>query len=367
MSKEYRFFPKIVAGLLAVGGIAALAEREAPPVKQESPVKEVETPVQKKEEISEEEKQFRAEHPIEAELRAAHVSEADAHAALQDAAELIRSHRYEGVAQEETYFAACKDAETWKQVKQHIHEASEKTGVPERVLIAMGFIESQFKEQAERKDTQVYGPYQMTLETARESAKEAEACFGTKMEVQGVKDLKDTKTAVRLAALRLRTLKKRYGQLGLAIVGYAGGHVGLEKKIKEAFPDVDLGGKDWSDMERHHKAEGEAQKLRDRILARMKRGRGTDADRAALRAAVRTFEAAGQAYTKAKASWKQKRAALPIALSEAGVNLHALYAFEKKRGGDVPHSLTYPLALDDIAERARKQEQTHVVEAGEAK
>lgn len=61
------------------------------------------------------------------------------------------------------------------------------------------------------------------------------------------------------------------------------------------------------------------------------------------------------AYTKAKNAWKKKRADLPKKLADAGVTVLALYEHEKAKGGDMPHSITYPLALDNIAERAYQQ------------
>lgn len=361
--KKHGFLSEIVAGILAVGGVAALVEQggtksvETTSVPEKVPEKaqEKEKPVEVVEIRPEQDPQFRAEHPIEAELRAQNVPIDKIQAALQDAADLVQSHRYSDAKNEEKYFAACRDKERWAQIQKSAHFASEKTGIPERVLFAMGLMESQFRENASRSDTNVYGPYQMTLATAKDAAKDAEACFGFPIKVDSVEDLKDTKTAVRLAALDLRSRQKTYGQLGLAIIGYAGGRVSLEKKIKEAFPDVDLGEKDWKDMERHHLAERQAQKLRDAISMRMKGGRVSDADRKALRRAVDLFEAAGAAYTKAKKTWKEKRDNLPKTLADAGVTTVALYEHEKAKGRDVPHSVIYPHALDDIAERAERQ------------
>ena len=360
MSKEHRFLPRIVAGLLAVGGIAALAEREPVKVVSGKEDKDVGVPlvgthVEKKEARPEEDPKFCAEHPIEAELRSKNVPIEKMRAAMDDAAELIRSHRYSDAKNEEKYFAACRDTKRWAEIQKSIQYASEKTGVPERVLIAMGLIESQFKEDAARSDTDVHGPYMLMRETAKDAAKGAQACFGFPIEVNTVEDLKETKTAVRLAALSLKEGREIYGDLGLAIIRFAGGRVGLEQKIKEAFPNVDLGAKDWADMERHHAAEGQAQKQRNAILKRMKGGSASDTDRKALRQAVGAFEAAGAAYTKAKIVWKQKRADLPRVLKDAGVTAVALYEHEKAKGGDVPDSITYPLALDDIATRAEKQ------------
>ncbi|OGL62046.1 hypothetical protein A3E97_03065 [Candidatus Uhrbacteria bacterium RIFCSPHIGHO2_12_FULL_47_12] len=367
--KQNRFLPRIVAGLLAVGGISALAEHASnTPVKEfdtpeRDPRKDASQPAPEDESKKlERARKFSAEHPMEAELRAHNVPVEKIQAAMIDAAELIRSHRYSDEVNEKNYFAACREPERWAAIQKSVQYASDKTGVPVRVLNAMGLIESQFKEDASRSDTNVYGPYQITLATAKEAAKDAAACFEFPIVVNKAEDLKETKTAVRLAALRLRSLKQQYGQLGLAIMDYAGGRVGLEKKIKEAFPDVDLGEKDWAAMERHHAAERQAQKQRDAILKRMKGGRVTDADRQALRRAVGAFEAAGAAYTKAKNAWRQKRADLPKTLKDAGVTVVALYEHEKAKGGEAPHSITYSLALDDIGARAEKHAQEAVEE-----
>jgi len=352
--KKHRFLSEIVAGILAFGGLTALADREPVKASVETPVPEPEKPVQKIERGLEQDPQFQVEHPIEAELRALHVSPDVMRTAMNDAAELIRSHRYGDAKNEETYFAACRDTERWAEIQKSAEYASEKTGIPKRVLLAMGLMESQFRENASRSDTDVHGPYQMTLATAKDAAKNAGACFGFPIKVDSVEDLKETKTAVRLAALDLKSRKKEYGQLGLAIIGYAGGRVALEKKIKEAFPEVDLGAKDWSEMQRHHLAERTAQKQRDGIFMRMKGGRVSDVDRKELRKVVGLFEAAGAAYIKAKKAWKEKRDNLPKTLADAGVTAISLYEHEKAKGGEVPHSITYPLALDDLAERAER-------------
>jgi hypothetical protein len=357
MSKESRFIPKIVAGLLAIGGVGAvLHEKEPVPIRAEIedvPKEEKEDGALEKKELGPEaDPVFRAEHPITAELLKHGPSLEKIQTAIEEAAESIRSHRYGDPKNEEKYFAACRDQDRWSQIQKSIEFASEKTGVPERVLIAMGFIESQFNESAERSDTDVYGPYQMTLDTAKEAARDAEEVFGFPIEVKTVEDLRETKTAVRLAALRLRALKKYYGQLGFAIADYAGGRVGLEKKIKEAFPDVDMGAKDWKDMERHHLAERQAQKQRNELLKRLKQGRASDADRKVLREVVGRFEAAGRAYTLSKKNWSEKRTKLPKALEDAGATVLGLYEHEKERGGSIPESIVYPLALERIAERA---------------
>jgi hypothetical protein len=357
MSKESRFIPRIVAGLLAIGGVGAvLHEKEPVAIRAEiddTPKEEKEDDSLKKKELGPEaDPVFRAEHPITAELLKHGLPLEKIQAAINEASESIRSHRYGDPKNEEKYFSVCRDQDRWSQIQKSIQFASEKTGVPERVLIAMGFIESQFNESAERSDTEVYGPYQMTLDTAKEAAKDAEEVFGFPIEVKTVEDLRETKTAVRLAALRLRALEKYYGQLGFAIVDYAGGRVGLEKKIKEAFPDVDMGAQDWKDMERHHLAERQAQKQRNELLKRMKQGRATDTDRKSLREVVGRFEAAGRAYTLAKKNWSEKRTKLPKSLEDAGATELGLYEYEKERGGSVPESIIYPLALERIAERA---------------
>jgi hypothetical protein len=352
-----RFLPEMLAGLLAIGAVAGISKKERVGEKLEVDEKEVGKSGREEEKKREEKKPeqdpvFCRAHPIEAELRSHHVSIEKMHKAFFEVAELIRSHRYRDPKNEEKYFAVCRDDVRWEGIQKSIAYASQKTGVPERVLVAIGLMESQFQEDIERSDTHVYGPYQMTLATAKEAAKDAQECFGFPISVKSGEDLKETKTAVRLAALRLRSLTKQYGQLGLAIVDYAGGRVGLEKKIKEAFPNVDLGEKNWTAMGRHHLAERQAQKLRDEILKRMKQGRVTDRDRAALRHVIGQFEAAGVAYTKAKKTWQEKRTNLPKTLADAGVNVLALYEHEKAKGGEVPHSITYPLALDEMAEMA---------------
>lgn len=235
MSKEQRILPRIVAGLLAIGGLTTLVEHEPVKASVEKQAPEPKKSEEKKEILSEEDPVFCVEHPIESELRTHKVSLENMNAAMQDAAELIRLHRYGDKKNEEKYFSACRDTERWSAIYKDIQYASEKTGVPERVLVAMGLIESQFKEDEERLDTQTYGPYQLQLETAKEAAEDATSCFGFPIEVQSTDDLKNTKTAIQLAALRLRSLHKQYGQLGLAIMDYAGGQAGLQQKNKRSI------------------------------------------------------------------------------------------------------------------------------------
>lgn len=350
--KKHRLIPGIVAGLLSVGGISAMTERGEKKEGMVQPENESPKEIHKQESGPESDSKFCAEHPIEAELRTKNVSPESVKEAMSSAAEFVRSHRFHDEKNEEKYFAACRDAERWDGIQKSIHFASEKTGVPERVLIAMGLIESQFHESAQREDTGVFGPYQMTLATAQEAAKDAQASFGFPIDVKTGKDLQETKTAVRLAALRLKSLKQKYGQLGLAIADYAGGRVGLEKKISEHFPEVDFGKKEWDDMQRHHKAEQEAKKKRDILLLQMKRGPLSTAGKQALKMAVQTMESAGMAYQKSKQGWKQKRDQLPQSLADAGVNILSLYQKEQAHKDEVPHSITYALTLDDLAERA---------------
>ena len=360
MSKEYRFLPRIVAGVLAVGAAVGIASHERG--SQETKVEKPEKPEKAVEQIElgpESDPKFCAEHPIEAELRRHKVDTDKMRAALDEASESIRAHRYGDAKNEEEYFGACRDVKRWQGIENSIKYAAEKTGVPESVLTAMGFIESQFDESAERSDTKVYGPYQMTLETAKLAAKDARECFGFPIEVKTVKDLRDTKKAVQLAALHLRAKQKQYGdrQLGLAIIDFAGGHV--EKRIHDADPKIDLGEKDWKDMERHHLAEGQFQKQRDELLKRIKQGRASDQDRKTLRHVVGQFEAAGIAYKKAKSSWAEKRQKLPKALEDAGITALSLYERAKAKGEKLPDAMIYPFALDQISADAQK----HVKEA----
>ncbi len=359
MKKERRFLPKIVAGLLALGGGGLLLEQAKKPsemnptneeLKPDASSNTVVSP--EKESVLEQDPLFCAEHPIEAELQKHKQSQENIVFAMTEAAKNVQKNRYHDATQEKKYFSACRDVETWALTEKKIQDASKKTGVPERILIGIGFIESQFKEKVDRQDTDVHGPYQMTFDTALEAAKDATACFGSAIELNSTDDLHNTDTAVKLAALRLRALQKKYGQFGLAILDYASGSVSLERKIKEAFPKVDLGTDDWNEMVRHHIAERKAQKQRDEILTRMKQGRSSDTDRQALRQAVRTFEMAGFAYTKAKKIWKQKRELLPTTLADAGVTVLALYEHAEKKKQEIPESILYTLALDDIAAKA---------------
>lgn len=275
------------------------------------------------------------------------------HACLDEVAEMVKEHRYGSEVQERRYFSIVEKKAAWNRIQTWIHETSEKTGVPKQILIGMGFIESQFLSRAARKDTKVFGAFQMKLEVARAAARDSKEVFGKQIIVNSGADLYATKTAIQLAALEMRRLHDIYGQWDLAAVAYAGGHGALEKKLKEVDPELNCGQNDWRDMERHHKTGTLARKERDKLLKKAKRGKMSPEDKKALRLAVLKHEQSARAYKEAKARWRSARDQLAEELWNRKLSAIALYDHAKAKGESVPHSITYALALDDIAERAR--------------
>jgi len=315
--------------------------------------------------LTEAEIKFRNEHPIESEVREVFASKqvlseqqskqlVNLPEYVTESFELVRDNRFPNAEEEKKTFQVVYDQEKWKSHLKSIRFASEKTGVPLRVLIAMGFIESKFDPKAVNTKTMVYGPYQMKLATAQQVARSAKEVYGFPIKVESEEDLKDVKTGVRLAALYLKQLKSQYGQLGLAIAAYSSGDKTLEDKIEKAFPKTDLGAKEWKEMERFHLAETKAKQTYDQLLKLMNTGMASNDQLREMRKVAKEFSAQTEAYKKAKATWLKKRSSLAQTWQNDGVTLLGLYAHAKKSESVVPHSLSYPLALDQIAALAHK-------------
>ena len=362
MEKQNRIAGKFIAGVIALTGAAELLSlhHESQKQDQENLVddaigeKEIEPPG------PEGDPAYCVEHPVEAELRKqiSHLPKEQREEQLTHlshafdvANRLIRVHRYPDKIQEKKYYAACYDLAQWSEMEKSLELASNKTGIPVNALKAIGFLESQMHTDASRKDTKVDGAFQMTLETAKRAATHAKAIFGTEISVIAKEDLQDFETSAKLAALELKTLKERYGQLDLAMVAYSSSETALKEKIKASFPDIDFGEAEWKQMKQHHEAETVANATYKKLL-HLEKAKNVKAEhRDAMIQAMKIVTAEGEAYKKSFAKWKKIQTDLPSTLEKAGVNLLSLFD-AAENVGEVPHSLTYALAVDGVAKNA---------------
>lgn len=364
MRNERRIVEGLITAALAVGGVSDAPKPEKSSIKQtETKIleKKGEQPIEVLKE-SEADLKFKREHPIAAELQAEiqHLPKEQQEEAfvqlsraLADAQALVREKRFEHTSEEKRYFSVCYNSERWQEIIASARFASEKTGVPLRTLIGIGFLESKFKTDASREDTGVYGAFQMTIDTAKTASRSAKKVFGFPIPVRSPEDLFVMKNSTRLAALRLRSLEKQFGQLGLAISAYAGGDFGLKKKIVEAFPEIDLGHRDWEIMVKANREGKELQKKVQSLIQIVRSGRATPTQTKELSIATRALSATRDTYIKAKMRRDKKRADIPGLLRKHHVNVLSLYESLKKEG-DVPHSITYPFMLDMMGELAEK-------------
>lgn len=364
MRNERRIVEGLMAAALAVGGVSDAQKAEKSKIEQTETItleKKGEQPTEVLKE-SEADLKFKREHPIAAELQAEiqHLPKEQQEEAfvqlsraLADAQALVREKRFEHTSEEKRYFSVCYNFERWREIYTSAQFASDKTGIPLRTLIGIGFLESKFKTDASREDTGVYGAFQMTIDTAKAASRSAKKVFGFPIPVRSSEDLFVLKNNMRLAALRLKSLEKQFGQLGLAITAYAGGDYALEKKIVHKFPKIDLGHRDWEIMV---KANREGKELSEKVktLTQIVRsGRATPTQTKELSIATRALFATRDTYIKAKLRRDKKRADIPGLLRAQHVNILTLHdAF--KKDGDVPHSITYPLMLDTMGELAEK-------------
>ncbi len=362
MEKSNRIAGKFVAGIIALTGAAELLSMHHDSQKQDQQ-NLVDDGINEKETESfglEVDPIFCAEHPVEAELRKqiSHLPKEKRDEQLQHlshsldvANRLIRDKRYPDKIQEKKYFGACYDLVKWSAMEKSLELASNKTGIPINALKAIGFLESQMHTNASREDTNVDGAFQMTLETAKRAAIHAKAVFGSEITIETKDDLKDFETSAKLAALELKTLKDRYGQLDLAMVAYSSSETALKEKIKAAFPEIDFGEKEWKEMKQHYEAETVANATYKKFvhLEKLKNVKSEHHD--AMIQAMKIVTTEGEAYKKSFAKWKKIQTELPATLEKAGVNVLSLFDAAEKTG-DVPHSLTYALAVDDVAKNA---------------
>lgn len=272
--------------------------------------------------------------------------------AIQFSDSLVARHRFKNEDREADYFEACYDKENWKEIKTYAAKASEKTGVPQDLLISIGFIESRFKPSLSRKDTKVYGPLQMTLDTGKKAAKESETIYGKEIIVDGPEDLMTIKNGLMLAAIHLKNLEAKYGQWGLAVVAYSSGEGSLEKKINSEFPDVDIGASDRSQMRTAFESATKAKKTVTKLLLVKKSGNLIKQQVVALEKARAELTEARTKYRELEKLWRDKLAKMPETLRKSGVNVFTLFDEFQSRGDNLPHSLTYPLALDSISQKA---------------
>ncbi len=273
--------------------------------------------------------------------------------AIAFADQSVASHRFKNDAREKDYFEACYDKTRWKEIQTFSSVASEKTGVPQELLISMGFIESRFKPSLSRKDTKVYGPLQMTLTAGKKAAKESKAVYGTEIKVDSPEDLMAIKHGLKLAAIHLKNLGDKYGQWGLAVAAYSSGSGSLDKKIASEFPDVDFGASDRQTMKDSVARAAKAKKTMGKLLLIKKSGNLTKQQSKALEKARAELSSARKQYRESKKLWRTKLNQMPQTLKDSGVNIFTIFDRIQDRGDKIPHSLTYPLALDSISDKAK--------------
>ncbi len=273
--------------------------------------------------------------------------------AIEYSAGLVEDNRFKGEANERNYFEACYDEARWKEIQTYASEASQKTGVPKDILIAMGFIESGFQPSLSRSDTKVYGPLQMTLNAGKKAAEESKKIYGKEIKVESSEDLMEIKNGLKLAAIHLKNLEEKYGQWGLAVAAYSSGAGALERKIADEFPDVDVGASDREEMKQAAADGIKAKKTLGKLLLVKKSGsisRQQEKELSKVRAEL--SRARGQ-YKESEKLWREKLAKMPETFRKSGINIFTLFDSIQKKGEKIPHSLSYPLALDSISSKAK--------------
>jgi hypothetical protein len=265
----------------------------------------------------------------------------------------VASHRFKNEAREKDYFEACYDKARWKEIQTYSLKASEKTGVPQELLISMGFIESRFKPMLSRTDTKVYGPLQMTLNAGKKAARESKAIYGTEIKVDKKEDLMDIKNGLMLAAIHLKNLGEKYGQWGLAVAAYSSGSGALDKKLMSEFPNVDFGASDREEMKTAASKARKAKKTMGTLGIVKRSGKITSQQTKAYDKARADLSAARKQYRESEKLWRSKLEKMPQTLKDLGINISTLFNRIRGRGDKIPHSLTYPLSLDSISSKAK--------------
>lgn len=267
--------------------------------------------------------------------------------------DMIEDRRFANDKEKARYFDALLDESRKKKIVHAIKSAARCTGVPEEVLLGIGLIESRWNQDAERKDTEVYGPMQMKLSTAQTMAKRIngnQLRFGKQeIEINKPKDLQeDIDTAVLLAAEYLRKLYLKYGQWGLAVAAYSSGEGALDAKIKAFFPEIEFGAGATQKRENHSKAltklKEERRKYQEQLLH--------DPDNTMIKKMIeeinRQWRAHNEGYARHNAEEQKAANNLPEELARHGVCAQTLCMKDEESSDDEKHSLQYPLMLDTL-------------------
>ena len=359
MANHKRFLGEIFSGLLALSNVADTPSVEKPRV--EVKIQEFDK-VEQKENGPEMDPNFRIEHPLEAEMRlqmhGLSEEKKDARIELMKHAmgianELVASHRYTNEKSEKEYFAVCYDSEKWDKLVEVAEFASEKTKVPSQVILAMGFIESKMNPGAKNEETGAIGLMQITRATADDTVKIASKLYGREIKITSDEDLLDPELNMLLGAARLYVLNERLGQIGLAIAAYASSESALYEKLSKAFPEMDFGQDDWKEMKKQHDLKIKTHEDYMKLVKLSKTDHSKKTDHEAVLKSYKAFSDSVNAYKSAKELWSAKRAMIPEELKNSDATILTLFE-SIETDGFVPHSITYPPALDDLANRMRR-------------
>ncbi len=361
MANNKRFLGEIFSGLLALGSVADSPSVEKP--RGEVRSQEVEKREEQKEIGPEMDPIFRVEHPMETEMRM-HIHGfskekreerlASMKHAMEVASDLVASHRYTNEKSEKEYFAVCYDTEKWNKIVKIAEFASEKTKIPLQVILAMGFIESKMNPRAKNEKTGAIGIMQIKRGAADDAAKLTKQIYGFEIKITSDKDLFDPEINIQLGAVHLSLLEKRLGQLGLAIAAYSSSESVLYEKLSKAFPEIDFGEDDWKEMQKQHDAQIATHEDYMKLVKIAKTDHATKFDHEVMLKSYKAFSDAVNAYKAAKKSWMTKREAIPKELEISDVTILTLFESIEAEG-DIPHSITYALAIPDVSKRMQKQ------------
>lgn len=194
---------------------------------------------------------------------------------------------------------------------------------------------------------------QITRATADDTVKIASKLYGRDIQLTSDEDLFDPELNMQLGAAHIYVLEKRLGQLGLAIAAYASSESALYEKLSEAFPEIDFGQDDWKEMQKQHDAQITTHEAYIKLVELSKTDHSKKTDHEAVLKSYKAFSDSVNAYKTAKESWSAKRAMIPVELKNSDATILTLFE-SIVADGSVPHSITYPPALDDLALRMRR-------------
>lgn len=264
----------------------------------------------------------------------------------------IAQARFANKAFEEKYFSRLRNEKMRHRIQTAVAHASSITGVPEDLLIAIGCTESQWDEDAENTGTEVYGPMQMKLNTAKQIAEQMNKKYGLSIIIEEPKDLKDIETGVMLAAGHLEQLTLKYNDTGLATAAYASGSAALDGKIHTLFPDIDLGQEAEQQRIRHSKG---IQEVSEKIKIIKTKKKLLPQDQITLKSLRRLWTEHNDGYKVSLEKQQKALKNLPTELVKHGVSIYTLFSEKitspdgESGGFSDKHSLEYAINIDAMA------------------